>query len=585
MGPPDWEASYHGGWHPAGDSARMRVVRPPLQAALAAAALLLAALGAAAPADELSGADKLRVLYSTQFTFTPDGLPLVTVRLMEGQREVTISGAGDAGSVRLLPEGEGGPEVLGAAPWRVTLVGGRPAKIRYWVVVARVPAAHGEEVRAEVKRWRGRGFTPRTLEVGTVFGIAGEVLDSRELLVVVDPQGDQRRAVTRAGELQRRFGVETGVHEELLERPQGMLVATDARGTVVRNPGVLWFAPRGKGRLRVHRVEYGVGYRKHGFEDRSYFGAVYVAVDRNGALAVVNAAPEDKLLAGLVPAEIFPSAPMEALKAQAVAARGELLVKIGTRHLVDPYRLCSAQHCQVYSGAGHEHPRTTAAVAATRGVVLFAPGEGRLVDTVYSACCGGFTEHNDQVWNMRPESSLRGHLDATGALLAPLQRFAAGLRNERLLGAFLTTAAPTYCKLSSMERGQRYRWKARRTAAELTRIIGAEYPEVGAVRGLTPLERGVSGRVRALRIVGKRGEVTVRGDMRIRTLLGALKSAMFVVTPHDGAAGREFLFTGGGWGHGVGMCQTGAIGMAERGMTYRQILQHYYLGSRPRKLY
>jgi stage II sporulation protein D len=563
----------------------MRLVRRSLSLLVVASGALLAALALAASADELSGADKLRVLYSTQFTFTPAGLPLVTVQLMEGQKEVTIGGAADAGGVRVLPLGEGGPEVVGAVPWRVTLEGGRPAKIRYWVVVARVPASQAEEVRAEIARWRGRGLQPRTLERGTVCGIAGEVLDSREVLVVVDPQPDSRAAAARAAEVQKRHSVETGIHPELLERPQGTIVATDSRGAVVRNAGVLWFAARGGGRLKVHRVEHGVGYKNHGFEDRTFFGSVYVAVDKTGALAVVNAAPEDKLLAGLVPAEIFPSAPAEALKAQAVAARGELLVKIGTRHLVDPYRLCSAQHCQVYSGAGHEHPRTTAAVEATRGVVLFGPGEGRLVDTVYSACCGGFSEHNDQIWNMRPESTLRGHLDATGELQRALQRFAGGLRTEEAVTAFLQATAPTYCKLSSGERGQRYRWKARRSTAEITRAVNAAYPHVGTVRDLQIGERGVSGRVRSLRIVGERSEITARGDFHIRTLLGGLKSALFVMTATDAAGGREYTFTGGGWGHGVGMCQTGAIGMAEKGKKYQEILQHYYQGSRPRKLY
>jgi stage II sporulation protein D len=544
--------------------------------ALAAALAIAASSG-----DELSGADKLRVLYSTQFTFTPAGLPLVTVQLMEGQREVTVGAGPEAAGVRVLPGGEGGPEIVGTAPWRVTLEGGRAAKIRYWVVVARMPATEASEVRGELAKWRGRGLQPRTLEVGTVFGIAGEVLDSREVLVVVDPQSDSRAAASRAADLQKRYAVETGIHPELLERPQGTIVATDSRGAVVRNAGVLWFAPRGAGRLKVHRVEFGVGYKNHGFEDRTFFGQVYVAVDKTGALAVVNAAPEDKLLAGLVPAEIFPSAPTEALKAQAVAARGELLVKIGTRHLVDPYRLCSAQHCQVYSGAGHEHPRTTAAVEATRGVVLFGPGEGRLVDTVYSACCGGFTEHNDLVWNMRPESTLRGHLDATGELESALKRFAGGLRTEEAVLGFLQATSPTYCKISSGERGQRYRWKARRTTAEITKTVSASYPHVGTVRDLQLGERGVSGRVRSLRIVGEKGEVTATGDFHIRTLLGGLKSALFVMTKKDG----EYTFSGGGWGHGVGMCQTGAIGMAEKGKSYKEILQHYYLGSRPRKLY
>src|SRR5690606_22590564 len=99
-----------------------------------------------------------------------------------------------------------------------------------------------------------------------------------------------------------------------------------------------------------------------------------------------------KLLAGLVPAEIFPSAPATALAVQAIAARTDLVHKLGTRHLADPFLLCGSQHCQVYAGAGREDRRTDAAVAATRGKILVRPGGG-LVDVRYSADCGGHGEH------------------------------------------------------------------------------------------------------------------------------------------------------------------------------------------------
>jgi len=122
-----------------------------------------------------------------------------------------------------------------------------------------------------------------------------------------------------------------------------------------------------------------------------------VTLDRNGSLAVVNALPEDRFCR-LAAGGNLPYAPEEALRRKAVAARGELLSKIGTRHLGDPFRLCSQTHCQVYLGAGHETARTTAAVAATRGEVLFTADGKDLADTVYSANCGGHTEHNENAW-------------------------------------------------------------------------------------------------------------------------------------------------------------------------------------------
>src|SRR5207248_880204 len=155
--------------------------------------------------------------------------------------------------------------------------------------------------------------------------------------------------------------------------------------------------------LTVEQVEYGMGYSFHGYEDRTYPERLFATVDGSGSLALVAAVGMERLVRGVVPSEIFARAHAEALKAQAVTARGEVLAKIGARHLGDPYLLCAEQHCQVYKGIAAEDPGTDAAVDATRGEALFASAEGgsRLVDSVYSAVCGGFTEDNDAVWRGR----------------------------------------------------------------------------------------------------------------------------------------------------------------------------------------
>jgi peptidoglycan hydrolase-like amidase len=316
----------------------------------------------------------------------------------------------------------------------------------------------------------------------------------------------------------------------------------------------------------------------------SYHGRLCFTIGRNGDLVVVNAVPENRLLAGLVPAEIFPAAPDEALKAQAVAARGELLAKIGTRHQGEPFRLCAETHCQVYAGAAKETPRTTAAVEATRGEVLFAEATGAgtgstLVDTVYSASCGGHGEHNENAWvDMAPEAALRGHLDGPP-----------GARDAALYGAGVTTATlerflldppPTYCGRARLQGGpDRFRWTVTRSAAELERLLADR--KVGRVRAIEVLERGVSGRAKTLAVTGSLRREVIRGELTIRRAFGNLRSALFVVEVKDGAA----TFRGGGFGHGVGLCQTGAVGMAEAGKAYREILQHYYQHSTLRKLW
>ena len=241
---------------------------------------------------------------------------------------------------------------------------------------------------------------------------------------------------------------------------------------------------------------------------------------------MVNAVPEDKLLAGLVPAEMSASSPPEALKAQAVAARNELLAKIGTRHLTDPYRLCATQHCQVYAGAGREDARATAAVQATRGELLVRDEGGGLVDAVYSASCGGHGENNEHVWGGTPDPSLRGRLDADAALAARLPKFAQ--ISEAELRAWLAigpSADGPWCARPK-EAQVNFRWQKTLDLAAVEARLA-----VGRLRDLTVVERGVSGRATRLHVKGDGGDKELRGELEIRRALGNLKSAHVRLRP------------------------------------------------------
>ena len=363
------------------------------------------------------------------------------------------------------------------------------------------------------------------------------------------------------------------------------MVVARSGGTVVKNPSVVWFAPaRPDHTIEVADVVTGGGGSQlaTGHQDRRYFGRIYVAVGADGKLVAVNAVSAERLLDGLVPSEIFPSAPPAALQAQAVAARTELLEKIGTRHLEDPFLICSSQHCQVYAGAGHEDPRTTAAVRATRGLVLMRPGGG-LIDARYSADCGGHGENNENIWGGSPDPILRGRRDAPedGGRLP----WDDGVQTVELEDFLARDHDGSYCSLAPEAHG-RHRWTVRVSAHDMDRLVAAGHPGVGRVLAIEPLTRGVSGRVLRLRIRGDHGEAVVAGDLTIRRLFGGLKSSLFTVHP-VGSSGRPdgFEFRGAGFGHGVGMCQLGAIGMAQKRKPLREILQHYFPGSRLHRLY
>jgi SpoIID/LytB domain protein len=527
-----------------------------------------------ARADETSATDKLRILYSTRFTFTDDGLPLVTVEIMGGKKDVHLHAKG---GVLVRPDGVGGSTVEsdGDDAWTITAEDVKPAVIQDWTVVETLGPDDATGISGALARWKDRGFEPRAFEVGTVFGTGGEVIDTRETRIAIDPVAHGKGAA-RAADLAKRFGVATSVHEELVRRPSGTIVAR-AGGTVIRNPSVLWFAPkRATETVTVADVPTNAGGSQldTGSEDRRYWGQVYVTLDHDGTLVAANAVSEDKLLAGLVPAEMYPDAPEAALEAQAIAARTELLQKIGRRNLTDPFLLCSTQQCQVYAGAGKEDARATKAIEKTRGIVLLRDGGG-LVDVRYSASCGGHTEDNDAIWGGEADPSLRGHADDAKAGMTRI--------TDSNLDAFLDDkGGDEWCgKVKGKAGHSKFRWTERIAAQDLTVRVSTEYPEIGRVKNLVAKSRGSSGRITVLELVGDKTTVEVTGDLHIRRLLGGLKSTLFAIARD----GDTFVLRGAGFGHGVGMCQMGAIGMAEAGKGHAEILKQYFRGTHLHRLY
>ncbi|MCP3161727.1 SpoIID/LytB domain-containing protein [Myxococcus qinghaiensis] len=505
------------------------------------------------------------------------GEPRLPIRLMEGRREATFS---PRGRMRMR-FGGAVDKVLDAAAgtrWTVRVTQGTPAVLSARVQLSEHRFADREGLAAAQEEWRARGLAVRTQVLGGVYGIAGKVIDNRRSLLLVDEVLTPEEAATRQAELLRQFGARTLLFEEVRTPARAILEVRDESGAVVglAQDKLDADSPDGAG-FDVRQVEFGVGYDFHGFEDRTFRGALQFSVDRLGLLAVVNVVPLEDLLKGLVPAEIFARAHSEALKAQAVTARGEVLAKVGIKHLADPYLLCSEQHCAVYRGRTGEAASTSAAVEATRGQALFS-ADGRLVDSVYSAVCGGHTEDNDIVWGGPPDPSLRGRPD----LLEPSGNTPPPSRLEAWLAAPDVRAA---CRLSSFAQPSKFRWEKRFTAAQVDALVTRL--GVGRVQAMSFQERGVSGRARVLALSGDLGATQVRGELNIRRLFGMLNSSMAVVEAERDAEGRptHWLFRGGGWGHGVGMCQTGAIGRAEAGQRYQEILRHYFNGAEVAPIY
>jgi len=523
------------------------------------------------------------LLYGTRIWVRPHHQPVVPVGLMEGQRQVTFSSAG-AIQVDYFEEGVlRSSSVTPGTSIQVDLKRAQPAQREYYVDLEGMKWEQKDQLPNALEKWRSRGFEPvRAMEEGMVFGLGGTVIDTRAFRVVL-PAKTEAEAAQIASEVFHRYNRRAQSNSRIVERPWGELkvkIGGIPVGTATSYIRLVSLTPDLP--ITVHEVEFGRGYKWAGREDRQYHGDLYTVVDPNGTLAVVNAVGIEDILRGVVPAETFASAHTEALKAQAVAARSILFAQLGRRHHADPYHLCSSQHCQVYKGASHEHPRTNEAVLETGGEVLFH--HQHLVNTTYSSTCGGYTEHNENVWDHHPSPSLRGKPD-----FAPSENTLAPYRdgiNEINLSDWVRFLPETYCSGSSLSTPVTMRWERSIPIDELNTQLAKRFPKLGPLKKVSVTSRGVSGRATEILLKGQGESRTVLYELPIRRLFNNLPSAAFTVTEETGPDGQANLtFVGSGWGHGVGMCQLGAIGRAEAGFSYQKILSHYYSGAKPRRLY
>jgi SpoIID/LytB domain protein len=275
------------------------------------------------------------------------------------------------------------------------------------------------------------------------------------------------------------------------------------------------------------------------------------------------------------------NSPLEALKAQAVIARTHaLFIKtITKRHRKEGYDICDEQHCQVYSGLRVENERTRSVVAATRGQV--ARYQGQLAHVIYSSNCGGTTQSGSDIgW---------GAVPYWGRVCdAPLPDTPPGSPLE--LRRRLVNWPVGFCKPSGYVHASHSRWSRVIPAKDLEEKLSRKF-KIGKLRGLRVLRRAPSGHVSALLVLGSKRNVKLKDEMAIRSLLGvgSLRSTLFVLDTEYRLEKKvlvpdAFVFHGGGWGHSVGLCQSGAIGRAEAGEDYGTIVKSYFPGVQMSKL-
>lgn len=316
-----------------------------------------------------------------------------------------------------------------------------------------------------------------------------------------------------------------------------------------------------------------------------YRGLGEAGINSVATLAGINELPLEQYLYGVVPRELGPLAypEMEAQKAQAIVARTYAITGLGKR-ASDGYDLRATTDDQVYGGYGSEYALSNQAVNETRGrVVTYG---GNLISTLYFSTSGGHTADNEESFNGAPAPYLRGIPDAERGN---------AFEHVPTLELFMSHANPMSLRAAKegdydSDWSKYHRWSFQWTAAEISSIVSSSVGQpVGKVLAINTPERGPSGRVLTLEYVTEAGTFSVHKDA-IRASLKYLNasntptnlpSTLFFIEPVTDHKTKEvtgFLAYGGGFGHGVGLSQTGAVGMAQHGHKVDEILSHYYQG-------
>ncbi len=352
--------------------------------------------------------------------------------------------------------------------------------------------------------------------------------------------------------------------------------------------------------LTLHNCIAGRGFHWSKHIDVALPGRVELSV-KDGHLLVVNDLDIESYLEGVITAEMSGDAPTEFLKAQCIVARSWMRAATERKHSELGIDFCNDDCCQRYQGIGAVTESAAGAVDQTAGRVLIHT-TGGIVDANYAKSCGGITEAPEHVWGA-PKPGQHSTVDAPRD--SAIARF--GAITETNIAEYTTGPwlgeCDAYCSPGAVpdrdlprylgrvdDGGGHFRWHIRYSGGELTDLLrrtlrGDAELQIRHIQDLVVTHRGRSGR--AIRLVvayddnrGRRQATSIEGQYRIRDALheSFLFSSAFDVRIERDAAGRPKTIDlfGAGWGHGAGMCQIGALGMALAGHDHRRILHHYF---------
>lgn len=370
-------------------------------------------------------------------------------------------------------------------------------------------------------------------------------------------------------------------------------------------------------------VTIGVNFHWERKETQTFLGTLRFVVESDKIVAI-NELPVEKYLESVISSEMSATSSLELLKAHAVISRSWLLAQMKKRREVAEsgnnffsftkkedmlirwydredhtlFDVCADDHCQRYQGITKEtSPHVAEAIRQTKGQILMDGEE--ICDARFSKCCGGITEEFQYCWEDTPKT----YLTAVRDIALGVEHTLPNLTNEEEAEKWIRFNPPAFCNTQDkkilsevlndydQETVNFYRWKETLSQEKLQQLIADKLKmDLGAILDMKAVERGKSGRISKLQIIGTEKSFTIGKELEIRRTLSDshLLSSAFVVDKYDKdeqGVPQRFELIGAGWGHGVGLCQIGAAVMGEQGYHYDAILLHYYQGAEIKKLY
>ena len=370
-------------------------------------------------------------------------------------------------------------------------------------------------------------------------------------------------------------------------------------------------------------VTIGVNFHWERKETQTFLGTLRFVVESD-KICAINELPVEKYLESVISSEMSATSSLELLKAHAVISRSWLLAQMKKRSDVAEsgnnffsftkkedmlirwydredhtiFDVCADDHCQRYQGITKEtSPHVAEAIRQTKGQVLLDGDE--ICDARFSKCCGGVTEEFQYCWEDTPKN----YLTAVRDIALGIESTLPNLTNEEEAEKWIRFNPPAFCNTQDkrilsqvlndydQETVDFYRWKVTLTQEKLQQLIADRLKmDLGSILDMKSVERGTSGRISKLQIIGTEKTFTIGKELEIRRTLSDshLLSSAFIVDKYDideQGVPQRFELIGAGWGHGVGLCQIGAAVMGEEGYLYDAILLHYYQGADIKNLY